>query len=646
MARLLFLGASVSQFAAIRYARSIGHEVIAVDGDRDAVAFAVADAAECVNFSDIDAVVKVARKWRIDGVLAVSSDRAVAPAAAVAERLGLPGVGSEVAKRMTDKAAMRACLAAAGIPQPTHAVVGNLDELRRAAGSLRWPAVLKPVDSGGQRGLFLVESERDAAERLPEALELSRSTRAILEEHIEGGELNGLLVVRNGDPFLLTLSDRLRPQGLGFGVGWIHLFPSELPGAVLDRARDVAFAAVSALGLRNGIAFPQLIADGRGEVYVVEVAARIPAGQMADLVSSGTGVSLFDIAIAQALGEPLTDALITPSFQRPIAIRFFTSSPGPLPAGTVQAIDGLAEVRDSPGVLAADIYFDVGETIRPVQVDADRRGYVVATASSARAALAAADEAAAKLRVTVAPEPASEPQRVRPARRRLAWRLAPVVVVLVAAVGTAVAFLTGEGAKLQRPLLSAARVTREFSPVCGCRQDVAHLTFRLLTGTRVVLQVVNTAGRPVATLVHDRLLRRGMQHFLWNGRTSADRIAANGSYRPELQFPALDRTLVLSNPIQVDTVPPRVLGFTVHPFGKKPQFLVRYRFDEPAHAQVTVNGRRVGYTRSAGEAGSFRWLGRLGDGRRIRPGVYRVALAGTDLAGNTSRPTVLRVRLA
>ena len=55
MARLLFLGASVSQFAAIRHARSIGHEVIAVDGDRDAVAFAVADAAECVNFSDVDA---------------------------------------------------------------------------------------------------------------------------------------------------------------------------------------------------------------------------------------------------------------------------------------------------------------------------------------------------------------------------------------------------------------------------------------------------------------------------------------------------------------------------------------------------------------------------------------------------------------
>jgi hypothetical protein len=58
-------------------------------------------------------------------------------------------------------------------------------------------------------------------------------------------------------------------------------------------------------------------------------------------------------------------------------------------------------MRRSPGVLADDIYFGLGETIRPVQVDADRRGYIVATGPSTAAALAAADVAAAKLVVKV-----------------------------------------------------------------------------------------------------------------------------------------------------------------------------------------------------------------------------------------------------
>ena len=85
----------------------------------------------------------------------------------------------------------------------------------------------------------------------------------MLEEYVDGIELNGILVVRDGEPTLVTLSDRLRPPGLGFGVGWIHLTPRRSTTAVLGPTRaTVAFAAVRALGLRDGIAFPQLIADG------------------------------------------------------------------------------------------------------------------------------------------------------------------------------------------------------------------------------------------------------------------------------------------------------------------------------------------------------------------------------------------------
>ena len=36
----------------------------------------------------------------------------------------------------------------------------------------------------------------------------------MLEEYVSGVELNGLIVVRDGEPTLLTLSDRLRPDGL------------------------------------------------------------------------------------------------------------------------------------------------------------------------------------------------------------------------------------------------------------------------------------------------------------------------------------------------------------------------------------------------------------------------------------------------
>jgi len=398
---LLFLGASVSQLAATRQARATGLTVVAVDADGDAVGFAEADYAEVVDFSDVDAVVDIARRHKVDGVVAISTDRAVPVAAAVAERLGLPGIGTGVALAMTDKATMRTRLQAHGIPQPEFAILDSLADVPRAVAHVGFPAVLKPVDSGGQRGLYRVESLGELRAHLPDALAPSRSGRAIVERHVEGSELNAILVVRDGRPQVVTLSDRLRPPGVGFGVGWIHLYPSRLQRESLAAAEQVACAAVEALGLRNGIAFPQLLVDGHGGVVLVEIAARIPAGQMADVVRHGTGIDLVDLAFRFALGQEIPDALVEPRFVQPLACRFFTAQPGVLPTGRVISVDGLDDVRAARGVVQAGSYIEPGETIRPVRVDADRRGYVIATALDPARALELADDAQRLLSVRV-----------------------------------------------------------------------------------------------------------------------------------------------------------------------------------------------------------------------------------------------------
>jgi biotin carboxylase len=402
MPTVLFLGASVSQLAAICQARESGWRVVAVDGDPSAVGFDVADVVEATDFHDVERVIEIGRRHAIDAVVAISSDRAVPIAAAVAERLNLPGIGVETAQRMTDKAAMRLRLQEHRVPQPEFAVVTEVDQAVRELENIGLPAVLKPVDSGGQRGVCVINDRRDLVERFSRTLAYSTSKRAILERYVEGSELNAIVVVRRGDPQLVTLSDRLRPPGRGFGVGWIHLYPSQLPSATLATAEAVALAAVRALGLQDGIAFPQLLATHEDKVVVVEVAARIPAGQMADLVRLGAGIDLVQIALLQAQGAEIPDELLERRSERPLAIRFLTASPGILPTGRVLAVDGLDKVRSSPGVLEAGLYIQSGETISPVEVDADRRGYVIATADDPPAALELADRAARQLRVDVA----------------------------------------------------------------------------------------------------------------------------------------------------------------------------------------------------------------------------------------------------
>ncbi|MFL6017349.1 MAG: acetyl-CoA carboxylase biotin carboxylase subunit family protein, partial [Gaiellaceae bacterium] len=311
---VLMVGSGRHQRRAIERARELGLRVVGVDRNAEAPGLAVADVGEVVDFTDVEAVTEVGRRHDVDGVLTVSADRAVPVVAAVAEALGLPGIGTATAHAMTHKVAMRRQLAEHGVAQPRFAALRSIAERRAALEAVSVPAVLKPADSGGQRGVFQIASLDDLDAHLHAALAESATGEAIVESFHEGLELNGLAVARDGEVELLTLSDRLRPPGIGFGVGWMHVYPATVYGDQLEESEHVAAWAVRALGMRTGIGFPQLIAAPDGRVVVVEVAARIPGGQMADLVRHAVGVDLVEVALRQALGEHVPDELVLPKF--------------------------------------------------------------------------------------------------------------------------------------------------------------------------------------------------------------------------------------------------------------------------------------------------------------------------------------------
>jgi biotin carboxylase len=400
---VLFVGAGRHQRRAILRAKELGLRVLAVDRNPDAPGLQEADVRFVVDFSDVEAVLAAIAGESFDGVLTVSADRAVPVVAAVAEARGLPGIGVETAHLMTHKVAMRRRLADAGVPQPRFAALRTLSERRRAADEVGFPAVLKPADSGGQRGIFLVRSVDDIEAHLHEALAASPTQETILEEFVEGTEMNGIVIGRNGEAWTLTLSDRLRPPGIGFGVGWIHVYPATVYGDQLEESERIAALTARALGLRTGIAFPQLIAATDGRVVVVECAARIPGGQMADLVRHAVGIDLIEVQLRMALGEELPDELVFPRFRQPLAVRFLTAAPGPLEPGRVVRVGSLEKVLAFPGVVQADTYLVEGEVIRPVRLDGDRRGYVIAIADTNLEALDRAEAAARLIDVEVEP---------------------------------------------------------------------------------------------------------------------------------------------------------------------------------------------------------------------------------------------------
>src|SRR5690349_10666200 len=104
---LLVLAASFYQVAAIETAKRMGYRVVTTDNVPSNPGHALADKSYTVDTTDVDAVLEVAVRERISGIIAPGTDVAVMTASKVAERLQLVGPSYEAARILTNKFAFR-----------------------------------------------------------------------------------------------------------------------------------------------------------------------------------------------------------------------------------------------------------------------------------------------------------------------------------------------------------------------------------------------------------------------------------------------------------------------------------------------------------------------------------------------------------
>ncbi|HSC92845.1 MAG TPA: FlgD immunoglobulin-like domain containing protein [Gaiellaceae bacterium] len=223
-------------------------------------------------------------------------------------------------------------------------------------------------------------------------------------------------------------------------------------------------------------------------------------------------------------------------------------------------------------------------------------------------------------------------------------RVIPPALVLALLAGTAVAFAVTERLKLVRSPIAGPRITKLFSPVCGCPKDEARIRFRLRTRDTVDVAVVDDAGDVVRTLFTGRRRGVGAVTATWDGRDDAGRVVAEGRYRPRVHLDRERRTIVLPNPIVVDTTSPTVRVVSVRPRafspdgdGRSDKVSVAYELDEPAHGVLFAGAGQVAFTRAQRTRWKVDWNG-IDDGRRLSPGTYALRLAAEDRAGNRSEP--------
>jgi biotin carboxylase len=394
---ILILGAGVMQEPAIRIARRKGWRVILADGNPRAGARGLADQFECVDLKDRDGLLAAARAIRessgLDGVFTAGTDFS-SSVAWVAEHLGLPGIPFDTAMKATDKCLMRQAFSAGGVPSPRSVCWEGSGDPRPADG-MAFPLVVKPVDNMGARGVRRVEDANALRTACREALALSRSSRVIIEEFMEGPEFSLDAIVHRGTITVCGVADRhihFAPNFVEMG----HTIPTGFPPEKVREVEEVFKAGIRAIGIDNGAAKGDIKLTSSGPM-VGEIAARLSGGYMSGWTFPlSSGVEVTEAALNIAVG--LAPGDLSPRAGKVCAERALISIPG-----TAREVNGAAEAGAVDGVTNVFLRVAAGDRVVFPANNVQKCGNVLAVAESRDAAAAAAGRALARLQIRLSP---------------------------------------------------------------------------------------------------------------------------------------------------------------------------------------------------------------------------------------------------
>lgn len=398
---ILIVSGGIEAADAARRAKEMGLYVIVSDRDPHAPGFAHADSCIIADVYNAEETAAAAQRYcrkvkKIDGVICVAADAPVT-AATVAGRLNLPSIPLESARVSCDKLAMKIRFAAAGVPVPWFAEVETPQALQRVALERGRDLVIKPVDSRGSRGVQRVVHVEDLAKAFFFARSHSPGERVMVEQYLEGPQVSTESAVVDGRCYTPGFSDRnyeLLERYAPFFVENGGDLPSRLAPAVQARVKQVVADAAAALGIVNGTVKGDIVVHN-GEPYVIELAARLSGGFFCTReIPLNTGVDFVGAAIKLALGESVAAGDLESAQSTPVIQRYAFPKPG-----RVVSVSGAEDAKKIRGIEDVIVTAREGDVLPAAGDKRPSAAMVLATGTTREAALAAANDALALIRI-------------------------------------------------------------------------------------------------------------------------------------------------------------------------------------------------------------------------------------------------------
>lgn len=357
--RLLIMGGMQISCEIVRKAQEMGIFTIVADyyPVEKSPAKRIADKAIEVSVTDVDTVVSVIKEESVDGVIVGFNDMLLPYYADICSKASLPCYGTrEQFETLIAKDQYKALCRQFGVPTiPEY----NIDDE-----DIRYPVLVKPVDSSGSRGITICHNRKELVDAVEIGKQASKTGKVLIERYMEGREVTVFWTFQNGNYYLSALGNRHVKHNQGDDVIPLpvgYTFPSVYLSKYRMDVEENCKQMFRHLGIKDGMMFMQCKVED-GTCYVYDLGFRLTGSLEYKILERVCGYNPLEMMICFALtgkmGEESIADKAMPEFKTPAFNVSCLCAPG-----TIKEITGVDEVKLMAEVEDAVLAHVPGETI-------------------------------------------------------------------------------------------------------------------------------------------------------------------------------------------------------------------------------------------------------------------------------------------
>lgn len=355
-------------------AKELGYRSIFCKREEDKNTLSPADTEYTADWNDTDALIRIAKKEKIDGVVALC-DAGVLPASYVAQALDLPGNSPESMKCLLSKNDFRILQDKAGVFAPRHFLLSREDDVQKQFRKLQFPVIVKPLLASSSFGQTVLMSEQGAEEAIINASAYSRNKQVCVEEYIEQKSLCGIemdIFVAGGDIIWDGIRYSWRAEKAPLRPV-CDVYPAQPDENQMQELKRTITGLLQTAGVRLGQFNIEGFFTEEGKFFVIEINPRQAGYYNPQHIEMYCGVDLTRLLLTTAAGD-MDYCVSLRSFKRTrrhlMAYSVFSEKEGILDRVHMdpELLPRLIDHRYMFGVKRGDRVKSIKDAIRPVCV--------------------------------------------------------------------------------------------------------------------------------------------------------------------------------------------------------------------------------------------------------------------------------------